>query len=101
MRGEAISLKEALARTRYKELRPSFAPVDLVSVIQDYPGVTEEWMSYSEDKRTSGGWYLLRDGMIGKVGDPESERSFASLSEAVAEYVVRELDFWVSVEEVG
>lgn len=101
MRGEGISLREALARTRYGDLRPSFAPADLVSIIQNYPEVIEEWMLYSEDKRTSGGWYLLRDGKIGKVGDTESQKSFASLGEAVAEYVVRELDFWVSLEDVG
>lgn len=101
MRGEGISLREALARTRYRELRPSFVSADLVSLVQAHPEVIEDWLSYSEDKRTSGGWYLLRKGTIGSVGEREPEKHFKSLVEAVAEYCVRELDFWVSVEDVG
>jgi len=95
-RGEGISLKVALARTKYKELRRSFAPHDLVPLIQAHPDVIEDWISYSENKRTSGGWYVLRDGGVGAMGDREPQERFAFLANAVAEYVVRELDFWVS-----
>ena len=52
---------------------------------------------YSEDKRTSGGWYVRETGEIGQVDDPNSRMHFATIEEAVAEYVVRELDFWATV----
>ena len=51
-------------------------------------------MSYSEDKRTDGGWYILRDGTVGRLGKPATKRQFESLHQAVAEYVILELDFW-------
>lgn len=98
VRGEGISLSEALARTSYKELRKNFGPKDLVPIIKTYPALAEEWVSYSEDKRTSGGWYLLNNGEVGRVDHPELREQFSPFPEAVAEYVVRELDFWARKE---
>ena len=70
-------------------------------VLKGHRELLEGWFAYSEDKRTSGGWYLLRSGEIGRVGDPESQMQFESLAEAVAEYVVRELDFWAGLAKAG
>lgn len=52
-----------------------------------------------EDKRISGGWYITRDGVIGRVLQPETWRKFSTIQEAVAEYVVLKLDFWTHVGE--
>jgi len=49
---------------------------------------------YSADKRTSGGWYITEGWTIGQVDDPSSVIHIKFDAEAVAEYVVRELDFW-------
>ena len=97
IRGEGISLLEALMRTHYRELRKNFYPNDLVSILEAHPEISKEWVLYSEDKRTSGGWYLLDKFEIGQVGKPESTKYFNSIEKAVAEYVVRELDFWASI----
>lgn len=99
MRGEGISLREALMRRSYNEFRKTFGPVDLIEVVKTHPEITAQWIAYSEDKRTSGGWYLLRHLEIGQVGNPESRKQFDSIEEAVAEYVVRELDFWSSIRD--
>lgn len=99
MRGEGLSLRAALARSRYKELRPTFAASDLLPVVRAYPELIEEWLSYSEDKRTNGGWYMLRDGVIGTLDEPRSEFAFTSLEQAASEYIVRELDFWATTDE--
>lgn len=101
MRGAGISLVEALARAHFKELRAAFGPRDLLPLIKANRALAEEWLAYSEDKRTSGGWYLLKPGEIGQVGAPDSRMRFDSLEEAVAEYVVRELDFWAGLSEAG
>ena len=98
-RGAGISLQEALARARYKELRPSFGPADLLRLVKAHRTLAEEWIAYVGDKRTSGGWYLSEEGEIGRVFAPESRMRFDSLEEAVAEYVVRELDFWAGLAE--
>lgn len=101
MRGAGLSLSEALRQVRYADRRASFGPADLRPLIIAHPEVSESWFAYSEDKRTSGGWYLLPSGEIGRVSDPESATRFESLEEAVAEYVVRELDFWAGLQEAG
>jgi hypothetical protein len=56
----------------------------------------EEWIRYSEDKRTSGGWYVTEQGIVGRAGEPD-KMVFSTIEEAIAEYVVRELDYWAAV----
>ena len=99
MRGAGISLREALTLACYEELRPGFGAQDLLPLIQEHPTLVEEWVAYSEDKRTDGGWYLLNL-EVGRVTSNE-KFSFDSVEEAVANYVVRELDFWVSVRRAA
>ena len=66
-------------------------------MLEKYPNLCKEWILYSEDKRTSGGWYIKKNNEIGQIINPDSRVNFDSLSEAVAEYIVHELDFWISV----
>ena len=99
MRGAGISLLEAISRSRYEEFSPSFSPSDLLPLVQENSTLAQEWAAYSEDKRTSGGWYLTGR-QIGQV-TTDQKLEFASTEEAVANYVVHELDFWVSVRGNG
>jgi hypothetical protein len=94
LRGAGVSLRAALRSTGYTEHRPTLSPADLLPIIGRDPSLVEEWISYSEDKRTDGGWYILRDGTIGRLGKPATKRQFESIHRAVAEYVILELDFW-------
>lgn len=80
MRGEGISLSDAIRRTQYVSLRARFNAADLVPVIRAHPELILQWLMYSEDKRTNGGCAL-------EDNSPEQ----------VADYVIRELDFWASV----
>lgn len=98
MRGAGLPLLQALREVRYADRRASFGPADLRPLLIDQASLTAAWVAYSEDKRTSGGWYLLPSGEIGRLSDPASHERFESLDEAVAEYVVRELDFWTSLQ---
>jgi hypothetical protein len=97
MRGSEISLRDALIRSRYRELRESLDPNALIPLIRDNPTLIAEWIAYSEDKRTDGGWYLLENGDIGRVGLAESRIHFDSMEEAVANFVVRELNYWLDL----
>lgn len=90
-------MPDALSRAGYASRRPGLKARDLVPLIRADPSLVEQWCAYSEDKRTSGGWYLTREGQIGTVEPPVQLLDFGSLEEAVAEYVVRELDFWAGV----
>jgi hypothetical protein len=97
MRGAGISVSEALRATKYANRRRDFSPADLLLIIERDPSLIEEWISYSEDKRTDVGWYILRDGTVGRVGKPATTQRFEPIHLAVAEYVVLELDFWSGV----
>jgi hypothetical protein len=101
MRGDGISLRDALKITNYTNHRPNVAAADLLPLIEANPSLVEEWMSYSEDKRTDGGWYLGRDGAVGRVLKPTPERQFDKIERAVAEYVLLELDFWSNLSQVA
>jgi len=96
MRGDGISLREALSRTRYSALRADIAPADLLPLLKGNQALILQWIAYSQDKRTSGGWYLTETGEIGAVDAPGAKLQFSCPEEAVAEYVLRELDFWAN-----
>jgi hypothetical protein len=99
MRGEGISLRDALRRTNYRELRSSFDVVDLLPYIQQTPILARQWLMYSEDKRTDGGWWIIDSPpSVGRVFKPELTEVFQSLEEAVAAYVIRELDYWAKIQ---
>lgn len=93
----ATSLEAALAHTGYAAYRPSFDAADVRALLAAHPSLLEQWLAYAEDKRTDQGWYVLRDGEIGQITKPTSQRSYATIDEAVAQFVVRELDFWAGL----
>ena len=96
------SLRDALARVDYTQARQHLGAEDLVEVLQKHEGIIEDWVAYSEDKRTSAGWYLKRTGEIGRLDDPRTVQRFGSMEQAVAENVLKELDYWaVSGSETG
>jgi hypothetical protein len=61
IRGEGLSLRDALARTEYSALRAEFGPADLVPLLRANPEFISQWLMYCEDKRTAGsGWMKPR-----------------------------------------
>src|ERR1700761_7616316 len=98
-RGAGISIREALRRVSYLAYRPMFKAGDLRALIAGEPALIEEWLAYSQDKRTLGGWYVLRNGEVGQVSNPQSRVTFESMEDAISEFVVRELDYWVEPDD--
>lgn len=98
MRGEGISLRDALQRVNYFALQERFSASDLLPLIRENPSMIDEWVMYSEDKRTDGGWWISVDPpFIKNLKSPSAKLRFDSIEEAVAEYVKRELDFWANL----
>jgi hypothetical protein len=96
--GDGLSIRDALSRSGYVENRAKLLESDLASILSNEPDLANTWVQYSEDKRTSGGWYVDRDTLsIGTLEDPDDIKEYTSLPEAVAAYVLVELDYWVSV----
>ena len=87
------SLHSALQRAGYASSRPSFAAADIRALLLAHPPLVDAWLAYSEAKDTTAGWYVLRDAEIGQLSLPSAQRRFASIEEAVAEFILRELDY--------
>lgn len=71
--------------------------------LADHLTMIEQWLMYSEDKRTGGGWYFMQAGNeweTGRVGPTGlvDKTKYLSAVEACAAYVLMELDFWSSLE---
>jgi hypothetical protein len=89
---DAVPLADALRRAGYAAARPHLGAGEIRAALLAHPSLVEEWLAYSQDKQTTQGWYVLRDGEIGQLLRPASQRSFTSIEEAVAEFIIRELD---------
>ena len=104
-RGAGRSLHDLLSSTRYFELRPNLRVEVLAEQFAADDGLIEQWVAYSQDKRTTGGWWLQPIGAeweVGCFGESGTHTStsdrFSKPSLAAATYVLRELDFWASIE---
>ena len=98
IRGEGISLSDALSRVNYAEVRPKLRINEIVEELRVNPKLVEDWVLYSEDKRTPAGWYLKSEKLeIGELSNSSSSKTFQTLEEAVAAFLLVELDFWASL----
>ena len=97
MRGEGVSIRQALTDCDYGVLRPHFNANDFLRVIGSHPELIDQWVRYSQDKRTAGGWYIDASGSkLGSLAE-RAEIQFGSMADAVSNYAIRELDFWASI----
>ncbi|HEY2808508.1 MAG TPA: hypothetical protein VGI91_06910 [Steroidobacteraceae bacterium] len=86
------SLTEALQQLGYAKSRASFAAADVRALVSAHPALLDAWLAYSQGKQTADGWYVLPDAEVGQLSRPSSQRHFASIEEAVSEFILRELD---------
>ena len=92
-RGEGISLRDAILRSDYKRLRQGFGSAELVPLIQANPELAKQWVMLCEDKRTNGGFWINENSFeVGTLDHHQPTVQFASLEEAVADFIVKELD---------
>jgi hypothetical protein len=74
---------------------PAALTADAVSMyLRDHPELIEAWLAYSQDKRTSSGWYVTQRAADSfEIGYfPAGERiTVAGRASACAEFIVREV----------
>lgn len=97
--GRGLSLRQLIEESGYRSLSPGIERSQLAVVLREEPAIVDDWLAYSEDKRTSCGWGLGPSPEGGWVVDgPDGIREkFANLEDACAEFVLRELDYWAAV----
>jgi hypothetical protein len=102
--GSGLALRDLIANSGFVLLRPKISATDIERVLAKRADLARDWVHFSEDKRTSGGWALVQEGSEWIVRGSKSKHStgerlvFPSLSSACAEYVLRELDFWAALK---
>ena len=70
----------------------------ILDVLRSAPELVADWLGYSQDKRTSGGWYLIEeDNNRYVVGAIDGERvGFDDANAACASFIIREFDSMVN-----
>lgn len=95
---EELSIYEMLKRTGYIERRGSLTVEAIRKALARSPEHLCEWLEYSADKRSGGGWYIRGENGQFEVGNLDADarvaerRSYSNVEEACADFIRRELD---------
>jgi len=87
------SLLEVVRASGFADLRGQFNPRELAEYLRRHPAFIPDWVHYSEDKRTSEGWYLRPPNSVGRIVaySPSREQHYIDLAAACAAFIVAEL----------
>ena len=93
------SLSQLLEELHYQLIRPQLNAQSLANLLRHRAKLIEDWLAYSEDKRTSLGWgfWAINSGSWA-VGNLSGEfQEFKSRPNACAVFVLSELDYWSGI----
>ena len=99
-----ISVFNLINEAQYLEVRDRVSEQDISDALTRYPEVLDDWMQYSEDKRSMG-WYIVERPkgafLVGYIGDRGVGESltFANRKDACAAFIKREVDAILSRRE--
>lgn len=86
------SLHHLVVESGYFDCPGGLSTIAVANYLRDNPELVDEWLRFSEDKRTAGGWYFLegdRCFIVGRIDGPRTEH--ADRVAACAEFIVREM----------
>jgi hypothetical protein len=93
------SMFSLLQGTGYFGLHDHISEHDIREALLRCPECIQEWMRYSEDKRTSSGWYITENdegcyevGDVTERGDLQQRLVYADPIDACAAFVKREIE---------
>jgi hypothetical protein len=94
-----MSMYEILKQTGYFELDNEVSETDIRKILARNPECVDEWISYSEDKRTSSGWYIKQEncttykvGCLLPKGRKGIETIYGDRTDACAAFIKHELE---------
>lgn len=94
------SIGQVVLESGFPSVRPRLTVARLAEYVRAHRTIIDDWLGYSQDKRTSGGWYFL-EGSPWVVGQVDSAgpkpQTFADAALACATFMLAELD-WISNE---
>ena len=94
-----VSIFLLLEATGYFRLHDQISAGDIRAALLRCPESSEEWMQYSEDKRTSSGWYLTQNdegrdevGYFTERGGRQRRVVYEKCIDACAAFIKREIE---------
>ena len=93
------SFYELLKETKYFEYFDNIFEDSIANVLLNNPAYIEKWLEWSEDKRSSDGWYFVINnnekfevGRINEDGKKGQYLEFSDKRNACAAFIKREID---------
>ena len=90
-----ISIYQLFLDSGYLTLQEEISIDDIKAELRDCPYLVQSWLNYSEDKRTSGGWYLIKENentyVVGTL-ETNNNYTFTDDIEACAQFVINEIE---------
>ncbi len=94
-----VSVFSLLQATGYFGLHDQISEDDIREALHRCPECIQEWVQYSEDKRTSSGWYIMENdegcyevGYVSEGGDLQERLVYDNQIDACAAFVKREIE---------
>ncbi len=96
-----ISIYELLRQSGYSKAAKQVSEQELYKALEGSPSFVNDWLQYSEDKRTNCGWYFKKGDedkyLVGYVDDISvTETEHNDKIKACAKFIKQELDFIIS-----
>ena len=90
-----ISVYDLLKESGYNQVRNQITTKDITNYLKDKPEIINDWLQYSDDKR-SPGYYLAKGRIFHVIGNTEenekSNRIYFNLTKACANFIKLEID---------
>ena len=93
------SIVQLLLESGYEDCQLEITAKVLEEAIREFPTLIQAWSHYSEDQRTSEGWYFLRNendqfevGYYDAVNGKERQQVFSDEAEACAVFIQKEIE---------
>ena len=90
------SLSTLLTESKFQTFHTEISIDDIIQYLKIHSDLLDIWKQYSDDKRTSGGFYY-RSKYIGSIDHTTFDNTFTSDTEACAEYILKEISFWLHI----
>lgn len=90
------SLNALLIETEFQFFSKEICLADIIDYLHKHPNLLDIWKQYSDDKRTTGGFYY-RENYIGSIDHMTFDKTCTSDTTACAEYILREISFWLQI----
>jgi hypothetical protein len=85
---------DLVAASGYRDVRDTLNDSQIRAQLARDPSLIEDWALWSQNKRTSDGWYFTlhgAGGSVGCVGSADPEHLYPSSAEACAQFILREV----------